>query len=80
MSNEMVEIKKRVTEYSAPKKHFLSFKRNPSSASQPPNSISNVESDPDTEEDSLAKEEAKTEEEFELNVMWDFILPTKEEA
>lgn len=80
MSNEMVEIKKQVAESSSPKKPFHSFKINPSSTYQPQNTISNDESDPKIEEDSLTKEEAKTEEEVELNGMWDFIIPTEEEA
>ena len=71
----MVKIKKQVAESSAPKKPFRSFKRNPSSASQPPNTISNYESNQEAEEDSPNEEEAETEEEIELNGMWDFILP-----
>jgi len=63
----------------APKKPFRSFKRNPSSTYQPPNTISNAESDPETKEDSRTEDESETKEEVELNGMWDFILPTKEE-
>ena len=59
MSNEMVEIKKKVAKSSNTKKPFRSFKRNPSSTSQPPNTISNDESDQELEEDSPTKEEAK---------------------
>lgn len=80
MSNEMVEIKKQVAESSAPKKPFRSFKTNPSSTSQAPNTISNVEPDQEAEEDSPNEEEVETEEEIEVNGMWDFILLTEEEA
>ena len=80
MSNKLVEINKQAAESSAPKKPFFSFKRNPSSASQPPNTISNAKSDQEAKEDSPVEEEAEMEEEVELNVMWDFILPTEEEA
>ena len=43
MSNEMVEIKKQVVE-TYTRKTFISFRKNHSFVSQPPNIISNVES------------------------------------
>ena len=55
MSNDMIEIKKQVAETSTPKKSFRPFKKNPSSTSQPPNVISNAESDQDTEDPSPSK-------------------------
>jgi len=58
MSNEIVEIKKQVAKSSAPKKSFCPFKISPSSTSQPPNTISNAESDQELEEDSTTEEEA----------------------
>ena len=48
MSNDMIEIKKQVTETSTPKKSFHPFKINHSSTSQSPNVISNAKSDQDT--------------------------------
>ena len=79
MSNDMTDIKKQVVENSAAKKSFRPFKKNPSSASQPPNEISNAESDQDTEDPSPSENELKSEEEVELNGLWDFILPIEEE-
>ena len=75
----MIEIKKQVVETSVPKKSYHLFKINPSSTSQPPNVISNAESDQDTEDPSPFEQETKSEEEVELNGLWDFILPTEEE-
>ena len=77
MSNEMVEIKKQVAESSAPKRPFRTFKKNSSYASQPPNTISNVESDQESAEDSPNDEEVRTEEEIELNGMWDLFSQQK---
>lgn len=59
MSNEMVEIKKQVFESSS-KKHFSSFKRNQTFNPQPPNTISNSESDLDEgdEETTLSIDES----------------------
>jgi len=65
-----------VAESSAPKRPFRSFKKNSSSALQPPNTISNVEYDQESKEDSPNNEEVETEEESEQ----DFVLPTTEEA
>ena len=50
MSNEMVEIKKQVAESSS-KKYFRTLKRNQSSNSQPINTISNVESTHEEDEE-----------------------------
>ena len=62
--------------------HFLrdnTFKKDQSSNTQPPNIISNVESDQDTEEEQTEEEENEEEEYVELNGMWDFILPNEEQ-
>ena len=79
ISNDMIEIKKQVAQTLAPTKSFRPFKKNPSSTSQPPNVILNAESDQDTQDPSPFEQESKSEEEFELNGLWDFILPTEEE-
>lgn len=55
----MVKIKKQVLESYPPKKYFCPFKRKPSSTSQPANTISNVVSDQELEEDSTTKEEVE---------------------
>jgi len=80
MSNEMVEIKKQVAESSS-KKPFISFKRNHTSNPQPPNRISNVESDmdEDDEENALSYDETKDEELVEVHGMWYFILRTSDD-
>ena len=72
----MVEIKKQVVESSS-KKPFRSFKRNHTSNPQPPNRISNVESDldADDEETTLSNDETEDEELVEVNGMWYFSLP-----
>lgn len=49
MSNEMVYINKQVAETSS-KKPYRPFKRNPSTDSKPPNTITNVESKEEEEE------------------------------
>ena len=41
--------------------------------------ISNAESDQDTEDLSPSEHESESEEEVELNGLWDFILPIEEE-
>ena len=77
MSNEMVEIKKQVAETST-NRPFRKFKRNQTTESKPPNSISNAESDleEDEEEDTPPLSEEEEEEEItELHGMWDLILP-----
>ena len=79
MTNEMVDIKKKVAEKSNAKKTFRSFKRNQSSSSQPPNTISNVEFDLEIEDEETEEEETEEEEVVELNGMWDFILPNEEQ-
>lgn len=79
MSNEMVEIKKQVAESSS-KKPFRSFKKTQASNYQPPNVISNVESNQDEDEDEmiLFADESHDEELVEVHVLWDFILPTSD--
>ena len=79
MSNDIIEIKRQVAETSAPKKSYRPYNKNSSSPSQPPNVISNAESDQDTEGPSPSEHEPECEEEVELNGLWDFILPTEEE-
>ena len=49
-SNEMVEIKKQVAEPSS-KKPFRTYRRNQRPNPQPPNTISNVETDDEDEEE-----------------------------
>ena len=51
VTNEMVDIKKQVVENSSSKETFKNFKKGQSSNTQPPNIISNAESDQDTEEE-----------------------------
>ena len=77
----MVEVKKQVAESFAAKIFFRSFRRNKSSSSQPPNTISNVESDleEEEEENTMTDEETKEEQLVELNAIWDIILPNEEE-
>lgn len=77
MSNEMVEIKKQVAKSSS-KKPFRSFKRNQTSNPQPPNTISNVGSDLDEDDElsALFDDETEDEELVEVHGMWDFTLPT----
>ena len=77
MSNEMVEIKKQVAETST-KRPFRNFKK---PESKPPNTISNVDSDPKEEEEDetvLPSKEPKEEETIECHGMWDFILPNSD--
>jgi len=74
MSNEMVEIKKKVAETSS-RKDFRPYKRNPSSDPKPPNTISNDELDVEKEEVSRAEEQTDDEETVEVQGKWDFILP-----
>lgn len=80
MSNEMVEIKKQVVE-SSPNKPFRSFKRNQTSNPQHPNTISNVESnlDENDEEIALFDDETKDEKLVEVHGMRDFILPASDD-
>jgi len=73
MSNEMVDIKKQVTETSS-RKAYRPYKINPSSDPKPTNTISNVESDMEDEEVSTAEEQTDDEEIVELQGMWDFII------
>ena len=56
MTNEMVDIKKKIFENSNAKKNFRSLKRNQSSSSQPPNTISNAESELETEDEETEEE------------------------
>jgi len=80
MSNEMVEIKKKVAETST-KRPFRNFKRNQPTNPKPPNVISNSESelDDDEEEDTvLSVEETEEDETVEFHGMWDFILPNSD--
>ena len=79
MKNEMADIKKQVAENPSSKNNFKNFKKGQSSNTQPPNIISNVESDQHREEDQTQEEEDDEEEEVELNGMWDFILPNEEQ-
>ena len=69
----MVDIKKQVAETSS-RKSFRPFKRNPPSNPKPPNTISNVESDVDEEEVSMADKQIDDEETVEVHGMLDFIL------
>lgn len=80
MSNEMVEIKKKVAENST-KKPFRIFKRNQPTKLKPPNAISNAKSYLDDNEDEdivLSSEEKEAEETMECHGMWDFILPNSD--
>ena len=77
MSNEMVEIKEQVEETSS-KKPYKPYRRNPSTNSKPPNSITSAESE--EEEEEIATEEHTDEEEVvEVQGMWDFILLDEED-
>lgn len=76
-SNEMVDIKKQVAETSS-RKPYRPYKRNPSYDPKPPSTISNVESDVEEEEISIAEEQTNDEEVVELQEIWDFILPNEE--
>ena len=78
MSNEMVEIKKKVAETST-KRPFRNFKINQAKL-KPPNAISNAESEDDEEEENplISDEKDEREEEVELNGMWEFILPNSD--
>lgn len=80
MSNEMVEIKKKVVE-SSPKISFRIFKRNQPENSQPPNTISNAESDLGDDDDeeadtTLLAEEIKEEETVECHECGTLFYPT----
>ena len=77
MSNEMVDIKKQVEETSS-KNSYRPFKRNPPIDSEPPNAISNAESE-EEEEENATEEHTDEEEVVELQGMWDFILPNEED-
>ena len=76
MSNEMVEIKKQLSE-SSTKKPYRNFKK---PESKPPNVISYADSDPDEEEEEEAviPSEEEEEEVVECHGMWDFILPNSD--
>jgi len=77
MSNEMVDIKKKVAKTSS-KRPYRAFKRGPSTDAKPPNAISSAESE--EEEEEIATERQTNEEEVvELQGMWDFILPQEED-
>ena len=81
MLNDMLDIKKQVGESS--KIPFQSFRRPQTSNPQPPNVISNVESDQEKgeEETTLSANEFQEEEEEEMieaHGLWDFILTTSE--
>ena len=60
MSNEMVDIKKKVAETSS-KKPYKPFRRNPSTDPKPPNAITNAESE--GEEHEVSNEEPADEDE-----------------
>ena len=76
MSNEMVEIKKQVSE-SSTKKPYRNFKK---PESKPPNVISYADSDPEEEEEeeTVTPSEEEEEEVVECHGMWDFILPNSD--
>lgn len=79
MSNEMVGIKKQVSNTS--KVPFRPLMKGWYSSSQPPNIISNFESDEEEDEESAlsTKEEEEEEEKLvEAHGLWDFILTTLE--
>jgi len=77
MSNEMVDIKKQVAETSS-KKPYKPFKRNPPIDPKAHNAITNIELE--GEEEEVSNEEHTDDDEVvELQGMWDFILPDKED-
>ena len=58
------------------KKPFRTYKRNQPPNPQPPNTISNADTDDEDEkETTFSADESQDEQIAELNGMWDFILP-----
>lgn len=74
LSNDIVDIKKQVVEYSS-RKPLRPFKRYHPPNPQPPNTISNVETDDEDEEEAtFSADESQDEKIAKLNGMLDFIL------